>query len=206
MSYPRLVALIYLERLQVEEAGVAPDPYVLEADLMLPRPGVNDTSRTLMIDELPEDGRDWTDRSLRERLLFKEIVEGPVNLGVTITPAEKSVLGQATDLVGSLGSELLSTYVNFRYSTITDITDTIQEAGVADLELITKSTIAMGNRDLNPDEPETMEIEIPLVAPETIENPNPDPMPDRDTGFESTLKEAGDPNGSVTFRVEMTER
>ena len=51
MDFPRLVALIHLEKFQVEEVGFANPPYVFDFDIALPRPTVVDQSRQLIVDK-----------------------------------------------------------------------------------------------------------------------------------------------------------
>jgi len=213
MEFPRLGALIYLDRFQVEEVGFAPEPYVFQFVMTLPRPSVDDATRHIMVDDLSGEVVDWTDRALRERLIFKEIVEGPLSIGSSVFPAENSFLGELTDLVPNLGAEIVTEYFNqfgFRFSTVKDLFEVSQEGGVADFKRTLEQTFASGSENVTPREQTESTMRIPLVAPGAISNPSPDPTPsDRAPGqddHEEILKESGESNGFVEFTIKLVER
>lgn len=212
MDFPRLGALVYLEKFQVEEVGFASPPYVFEFDMVLPRPSIDDAKRHIIVNEITGKETSWTDKPLRERLIFKEIVEGPLSIGLNVYPAEDSFLDSLTDLIPTLGAELADTYLNqfnLRLSTIKQILRTSQEAGIADVKKTLEKTFASGSEEFTPDEQEEATLKIPLIAPGQIKNPQPDPTPEDnrpEDDHQEILKESGDSNGFVELKIQLVDR
>jgi len=211
VSYTRMIATVSLDKFHVEEAGFTSGPYIFEFDLVLPRPSVNDVSRPIVVDEFADGPRDWSDRPFRERILFKEIVEGPLSLGLAVYPAEDPFLEQLTGVIQSLGTELASQYLNFRVSTLRSMIGLAQEEGVANPEKKLEKSVATGTVQVDPDSVSERTMEVPLEAASRLKNPSPDTDSDvperlRDDVHDEVLKEPGDPNGYVELTVELVER
>jgi hypothetical protein len=211
MSFRRMVSMVSLEEFQVDEVGFTSGPYVFEFDMALPRPSVSDVSRPIVIDGLSGEPQDWSDRSFREQLLFKEIVEGPLSLGLTVYPAEDSFLEQLTGLVQDLGTELASRYLNLRISTLRSMIETVQETGVGHPEKQLGKSVATGTVKFNPEGVEERTIRIPLEATNRLKNPTPDDGSDvperlREEVHDEVLKEPGDSNGYADLALELVER
>lgn len=211
MSYTRMIAKVSLDELHVEETGFMSGPYVFEFDLVLPRPSVSDASRPILVDDLPDEPRDWSDRPFRERVLFKEIVEGPLSLGLTVYPAEDPFLEQLSGVIQSLGTELASQYLNFRVSTLRSMVGLAQEEGIANPEKKLEKSIATGTAHLEPESEEEQTLEVPLEATSRLKNPTPATDSDvperlRDDVHDEILKEPGESNGYVELTVELVER
>lgn len=212
MAFPRLVALIELDRFKLEEVGFASPPYVFDFDIALPRPSIDDADRQIIINEISGEETDWTGKPLRERLIFKEIVEGPFSLGLSVYPAEDSFLEELTDLIPRLGAEVADAYLNqfnLRFSTIKQILRTSQEAGLANIKRTLEKSFATGSEEFSPEEKGRTTLRVPLVAPGQINNPRPDPTPEDkapEDDHKEILKEAGESNGFVKFNIQLVER
>lgn len=212
MAFPRLGSLVYLDSFQIEEVGFANPPYVFDFDIALPRPSINDSQRQIIVNDISGEKTDWTDKPLRERLIFKEIVEGPLSIGLNVYPAADSFLDSLIDLIPTLGAELADTYLNqfnLRFSTIKQILRTSQEAGIADIKKTLEKTFASGSEEFTPAEEKETTLKIPLVAPGEIKNPQPDPTPEDnrpEDDHQEVLKKSGEENGFVKLRIQLVDR
>lgn len=212
MDFPRLGALVYLEKFQIEEMGFANAPYVFEFNMVLPRPAIDDATRHLVINDISGEKTNWSDKPLTDRLIFKEIVEGPLAIALSVYPSEDSFLQQFTDLIPRLGAEIADQYLtqlNLRFTTFRQILGTAQEAGSGDVKRSIERTFATGNEEFTPSEEEEVTLKIPLIAPDQIKNPRPDPTPEDnrpEDDHQEVLKEAGESNGFAELKIQLVDR
>ncbi len=205
MKFPRLIAMVYLQSWKIEKVGHIGGPYLFHFDITNPRPSINSATRELVVEEETGEEVQWTDKPLRQRMLFKEIIEGPHSLGVSVSPASSSFTGGLTDLIGRLGTEFVSNFLNMRFYTLNKMVDVAQEAGVGNLEQSLKKCIGAGSRDFSPLEVKEEEVKIPLITPNSLRNPQPERHRVGEE-YEEYLKEAGDENGYVKLKIKLTER
>ncbi|GEM_PF-4916114 len=206
MNYPRLIGIVKLKRFLIEEEGFASPPFVFDFDITWPRPTVSNSRRELVVGESAGSEVDWSDRSFREQLIFKEILEGPVSLGVSVYPADIGVVANLNDLVGRLGAEMAANFINLRLSTLNRITDLVQETGVGEFVEAMEKSIAAGSTRLDLESPrEKFVLRLPLIAPENIENPAPERRRVREEEPD-LLKRAGEENGFVELEIELMDR
>ncbi|MFP4687455.1 MAG: hypothetical protein ACLFN5_05025 [bacterium] len=205
MRYPRLVALIYLERLKIEEKGHLNGPYMFYFDISYPRPSVSGRLQELVFDEKIGEEVDFSTRTLRERLIFKEIIEGPFSLGVSMAPADRAYAEEMTEVIKRFGAEVISNFVNLRFHTLNKMMDLVQSVGITNFEKTLTNSIATGTIDVIPLEKEELTLKIPLVTPNNLRNPYPD-RHRRGVEYQKYLKKSGDENGFVELKAEIIER
>ncbi|MGM0381531.1 MAG: hypothetical protein ACQEP7_06050 [bacterium] len=205
MKFPRLVAMVYLQSWKIEESGHIGGPYLFHFDIANPRPSINSATRELVVEKEVGEEIDWTDRPLRERMLFKEIIEGPHSIGVSVAPTSSTFAAGLTDLIGRLGSEFVSNFLNMRFYTLNRMVEVAQDAGVGNIEQSLQKCIAAGSEDLAPLEPVEKELKIPLVTPNALRNPRPERHRVGEE-YEDFLKESGDKNGYISLKIKLTER
>ncbi len=206
MSYPRLIGIVKLKRWMIEEQGFASPPFVFDFDISWPRPTVSNSRRELIVGEEAGQEVDWSGRSFREKLIFKEILEGPISLGVSVYPADIGVAEKLSDLVSRLGAEMASNFINLRFSTLNRIADIVQETGVGGFVESLEKSIAAGSTRLELEAPRgKFDLRLPLRAPENIENPAPERRRVREKEPD-LLKQPGEENGFVELEIELMDR
>ncbi len=205
MKFPRLISMVYLQSWKIDQTGHIGGPYLFHFDITNPRPSINSATRELVIEEETGEEIDWTEKPLRQRMLFKEIVEGPHSLGVSISPTSSTFTAGLTDLIGRLGSEFVSNFLNMRFYTLNRMVEVAQEAGVGNIEQSLKKCIGAGSKDFSPIEPVEKEVEIPLITPNNLRNPQPERHRVGED-YQEFLKESGDQNGFVKLKIKLTER
>lgn len=212
IEYERRALELLIDGWELEATGQLSDqPLTLVAELIYPRPRIARRDQTRALPPEVSKKVDWSSAPFHRRVLFKELVEGPFSIGITIQKNESdSIFGsffrsdfraageeaaeEAIDLVtpAPLGSAL----------------EVLSEAGLdAFEESRFSNVIATGTVELdsaNPAERETLPIE--LISPARIHNPRPNPHPERHTDYEEFLKESGDPNGQITLEYSIFDR
>jgi hypothetical protein len=85
MAYPRRILEAYLSTWELEESGQLGDaPLNLVGELIYPRPMVDRREHTLTLPHVIGEPVDRNDQPFHQRILFKEVVEGPFSLGFTL--------------------------------------------------------------------------------------------------------------------------
>lgn len=202
MTLDKLVTMVYLDRWQLDEKGFIGGPYVFYFDLANPRPSVPDVQRELIVDERIGEEVDWSDRPFRERLIFKERVEGPFSIGLTVSPSEDMLTSRLSGLIRRLGTERASQFLNLRFHTISRVLSVAREAGLADLRHSLEKTLGYGTKRVDPREDDTVSLDVPLKTPVELENPEAADHDDPDEKKEP-LKSPGESNGYAQFSLQF---
>lgn len=202
MAFQKRVAMVYLDAWRLEEKGFIDGPYVFYFDLANPRPSVPNVQRELFVDERVGEEVDWSTRPFRERLIFKERVEGPFSIGLTVSPSEDMLTSRLSGLIRRLGTERASQFLNLRFHTISRVLSVAREAGLADLRHSLEKTLGYGTKRVDPREDETVSLEVPLKTPVELEDPETSNQgPTEEPG--DPLKEPGAPNGYAQFSLQF---
>jgi len=218
MKYDREIVEICLEEVRVKIGGTRrrrkAGPHLVLASLIWPRPMIaeKEAARTV---RLENNRADLTDAEWAERILFKEVVQGPFGLKLGVTePIPDDVLGRFLSGMGSLLFKLAGTEAD-------DLTETSLGGGLVGLPFKylsrvvggsgknTARVIAAGSAALGPAEEwrdgEPRMIEIPLTAPDALYRT----IRSRRHGETSTRRRkliaAGAPNGTVVVSVRVYE-
>lgn len=210
MSYERRGLELFLDDWTLDETGqISEDPLTVIAELIYPRPRISNRRETKAVPAVP-DG-DWSDRPFHNRILFKELVEGPFSIGVTIKRADTGpgFLGIFGRLIREAGAEAAEEVVDrFTPASLSAALEVVAETGFEQLEELDFSdVVATGSVELNSSDPvDDGSLDIDLTAPVTIHNPEPNPHPERHTDYEEVLKQPGDDNGTVTLAYSIFDR
>ncbi len=212
MAYPRRILEAYLSTWELEESGQLGDaPLNLVGELIYPRPMIDRREHTLTVPHVLGEPVDWNDQPFHQRILFKEVVEGPFSLGFTLLrQSDEGALNRLVQSVlesseGSGEPEIRSSAVLPPMAQV--VTSAVDLGLESRLEKELGDVVASGylelhSEDIRKDERLTTE----LIAPVSIENPRPDPQPERHTGYREVLKQSGQPNGSLEIRLRVQDR
>lgn len=203
-STPRRAVEFELERWEVEEQGFTEAPYIARFELIWPRPGIESVKKALPLPDRIGETVDWSDADLIKKWLFKEDMEGRLILAASVLPfrPDKEASAFADEGV-DLAGRSLARQSSVTWRTLSDIIEL--GSGVASYVLSgPQKTIAEGHAVI--EEQKSKTVKFPLTAPNTLENPEPDPMPEdhrpRDD-HQPVLKEEGEENGFMEVKVNV---
>lgn len=203
---------MYLDHWTIEKTGqISEDPLVLMTELIYPRPRISRRQETKAIPPTAGESVDWSGRPFHNRILFKELVEGPFAIGVTIKRNDTGggLLGFFGEMFRSAGSEAAEEVIDqVTPAPLSAALDVVAETGLEGMEELEFSdVVATGAVDLNSSEEiKDGELEINLTSPVKIHNPRPNPHPERHSDYEEILKHPGDANGTVTLEYSIFDR
>lgn len=206
MTTPRRAVELELEEWTIDEQGFTEAPFIARFELIWPRPGIESVKSVLPLPNKIGETVDWSDTDLIEKWLFKEDMEGRMILSASVVPFDPDESGpeiqdEAVDLVGR--SVARESSVTWR--TLSDLLELGSSAASYILSGPQK-VIAEGHTVIEKQESTT--LEVPLVAPNELQNPQPDPTPEDHRpkdDHQEILKEAGDENGYMNIKMTVWE-
>lgn len=213
--YKRRIFELLLERVQIDVVGgrkTRGSKHVLSASLTWPRPAIAErfAVKTLDFENNTADlsKSDWT-----ARILFKETVQGPFGLEVSVT--EPLSTGQAGEFLKFMGLSILK----LARAGAGDLAASPIGSGLIKLPFeylgkIASSSdkkpprlIGAGKVDLSADDKwkagKLVRIEIPLTAPETIYKTVRSRKHGELSARRRTLLKAGQPNGTAVLSARL---
>lgn len=212
MSYQRRGIELYLDGWSLDKLGqVSDEPLTLITELIYPRPRISNRRQSRTIPAESNGWVDWSDRAFHNRVLFKEIVEGPFSVGVTIKRGDtgSGLLGFFGETIRTAGEEATEQIAEAHYPPpISSALEVVAETGFDVLEemefsdVVATGAVELSSADSVDDEP----LDIDLTAPVEIYNPRPNPHPEKHTDYEEILKEPGESNGSITLEYSIFDR
>ncbi len=206
MAYPRLIGLVYLENWLIQETGFIKPPFIFEFTISCPRPTVARTRRELVVDETGGEPVSWREKPFADRLIFKEILEGPAALSAAIYPLDAGVIPDISELLNRLAADFGADFLNLRLASLNRLMGVLQSSGLTDFAAGFEQTVAAGSVKLDLlKSDEKISLKMPLISPKAIRNPQPQ---SRRVSHQTAdyLKQAGDSNGFLEFEIELYDR
>jgi len=211
-EYERRTVEILIDAWEIEATGQrSDDPLTLVAELIYPRPKIARRDQIRVLPSQAGQNIIWSDRPFHRRILFKEIVEGPFSIGVTLRRNKSGSVFRA--LSGSnlrtsgdeQGDKAEDPGTPIPFGSTLEVLseaglEAFDESGFADV--IATGTVALDPAD--PAEHETLTID--MISPARIHNPRPNPHPERHSDYEEFLKEPGEYNGQFTLEYSIFDR
>lgn len=206
MTTPRRAVELELEEWKIEEQGFTEAPYIVRFELLWPRPGIENVKSVLPLPDRIGETVDWSEEELIKKWIFKEDMEGRMILSASVVPLDPEASGSdlQEDALDFLGRSV-ARQSSVTWGTLSDLIDL--GSGMANYVLSgPQKAIAEGNIVI--DKQENTTLELPLVAPNKLENPQPDPTPEdhRPTDdHQDVLKSVGDDNGYMNIKMTVWE-
>ncbi|MFB6356819.1 MAG: hypothetical protein ABEJ65_09925 [bacterium] len=216
MGYKRRVLECHIDGWKIEQSGQMSDhPLTVLAELIYPRPLISLRKYTLNIPHRIGEQVSWSDQPFHRRIMFKEVVEGPFSIGITVKRGRargifQTIFPSMVQEAGKEGLEELLESVN--EPAVSAALEVMGEVGFERLfsageKEDVKDVIATGVVELNSaEEAKDNIVEVPVKAPVEIPNPEPNPHPEKHSDYEEVLKEANENNGTVQLQYSVFER
>jgi hypothetical protein len=210
VAYERRGFECYLQEWSLDEIGqVNDDPLTVIAELIYPRPRVSNRREIRTVSARLDN--DWSEAAFHNRILFKELVEGPFSLGLTIKRSDpgSGFLGLVGQLIREAGGDSNEEEVDrFSPASLSATLEVMAESGFEQFDEVDFSdVVATGAVELNSsDVVSEGSLSVDLTAPVTIQNPEPNPHPERHSDYEEVLKQSGDANGTATLKYSIFDR
>lgn len=212
MAYDRRGFELFLQEWKLEETGQLSDhPLTVETELIYPRPRIQRRTHQQAIP--PQRGRvmDWSDRAFHRRVLFKELVEGPFSVGVTVrrgsvTRRWSHLIYEMVQEAGEETAEMIGDRLGG--PPLAAALEVLAENGLEPFEAEDQQgVIGAGVAEFDSGEEVQREHHrFSLTTPIRIPNPRPEPSPRADREYEPTLKQQGESNGYITLEYSIFDR
>lgn len=203
MKTPRRAVELELNEWMIEEEGFTSPPYLARFELIWPRPGIESEKSVLSLPDRIGETVDWSDADLKKKWIFKEDMEGRMILSAAVVPFqqddESEIQDEALDLIGR--SYARETSITWR-----TLSDLMEIGSVVASYILSGPQKAIAEGDILIEEQEDTTLELPMITPNELRNPRPDPTPEDhrpSDDHQDVLKESGEENGYMKIKMRV---